>query len=90
MVEIVGGATLKIHINEDSTIKETEISINCNRMNEDIQKLIAMLRVLDMKLTGMKEGQTYILSLVKALRRFLNIVIANKLTILLQSQVMFL
>jgi DNA-binding LytR/AlgR family response regulator len=56
---------LKIHINEDSSIKETEITINCNRISSEIEKMIAMLRVLDLKLTGSKDGQTYILDASK-------------------------
>jgi DNA-binding LytR/AlgR family response regulator len=58
---------LKIHINEDSSIKETEITINCNRISSEIEKMIAMLRVLDLKLTGSKDGQTYILDASKIL-----------------------
>jgi DNA-binding LytR/AlgR family response regulator len=58
---------LKIQINEDSTIKETEITINCNRISTEIEKMIAMLRVLDLKLTGSKDGQTYILDASKIL-----------------------
>jgi DNA-binding LytR/AlgR family response regulator len=58
---------LKIHINEDGSFKETEITVNCNHINEEIEKMIAMLRVLDMKLTGSKDGQTYILDASKIL-----------------------
>ena len=52
---------LKISINVDSSYKETEIMINCGQMNEELEKVIASLRVLDMKLTGMRNNQTYIL-----------------------------
>lgn len=52
---------LKIHINEDAKAKETEITINCNCKNEEVDKIIALLCMLDKKLTGMKDNQTYIL-----------------------------
>ena len=58
---------LKIHINEDSGLKETEITINCNKISTEIEKLISMLRVLDLKLTGRKDSQTYILDASKVL-----------------------
>jgi DNA-binding LytR/AlgR family response regulator len=57
----VGVQYLKIHINEDINLKEMEITINCNKINTDVEKVISMLRVLDLKLTGKKEDQTYIL-----------------------------
>lgn len=58
---------LKIHINEDPLYKETEITINCSRLSPDIERLISMLRVLDLKLTGKKDGQTFILDASKVL-----------------------
>jgi DNA-binding LytR/AlgR family response regulator len=58
---------LKIHINEDSSIQDTEITINCNRITPDIEKVISMLRIMDLKLTGRKQGQTYILDAAKVL-----------------------
>lgn len=58
---------MKIHINEDPSLHETEITINCNKLNPQIEKLISMLRVLDLKLTGKKDNQTYILDASKIL-----------------------
>ncbi len=58
---------MKIHINEDSSIQDTEITINCNRITPDIEKVISMLRIMDLKLTGRKQGQTYILDAAKVL-----------------------
>ncbi len=58
---------MKIHINEDSSIHDTEITINCNRITPDIEKVISMLRIMDLKLTGRKQGQTYILDAAKVL-----------------------
>ena len=52
---------MKININTDDRYSETEITINCNRMSDDIEKLLAAIRMLDMKLTGRKEGRQHIL-----------------------------
>ena len=46
---------------------EMEITINCNRITAEVEKLISMLRVMDLKLTGKKENQTYILDAAKVL-----------------------
>lgn len=58
---------MKIHINEDPQYRETEITINCSRLNPDIERLITVLRVLDFKLTGKKDGQIFILDAAKVL-----------------------
>lgn len=58
---------MKIQVNESSTHEEIEIVINCKRVNKDIEKVMAMLRVLDLKLTGMKDKETYILEASKIL-----------------------
>lgn len=58
---------MKIQINEDPGLKETEITINCNRISTEVEKVISMLRVLDLKLTGMKDNQTFILDAAKVL-----------------------
>lgn len=52
---------MKVSINIDESYTETEITINCAMMGEELEKVIAALRVLDFKLTGTKNGQTYIL-----------------------------
>ncbi len=52
---------MKIQINEDRNLQETEITIHCKETNDEILKLLAMLRVMNSKLTGMKEQETYIL-----------------------------
>lgn len=58
---------MKIHINEDSQFREIEITINCKRLSPEVERLISMLRMLDQKLTGKKDGQTYILDAAKVL-----------------------
>jgi len=52
---------MKITINTASRYAETEIVVNCNRMSDDIEKLLTALRTLDLKLTGRKDGRLYII-----------------------------
>lgn len=58
---------MKININIDNHYKETEVTINCAQMNEELEKVIVSLRVLDLKLTGTKNNQTYILDVAQIL-----------------------
>jgi len=52
---------VKININIDKKYVETEITINSAVMSDELEKVIASLRALDFKLTGVKDGQTHIL-----------------------------
>jgi DNA-binding LytR/AlgR family response regulator len=52
---------MKISINTDEGCTETEITVVCNRMTDDIEKLLAAIRMLDMKLTGRKDKKQYVL-----------------------------
>ena len=52
---------MKITINTDSRYTETELVVNCKSMGDDIEKLLAALRMLDLKLTGRKDGRQYII-----------------------------
>jgi DNA-binding LytR/AlgR family response regulator len=58
---------LKITIQEDSTLLETELVINCPRIDAQLEKIISLLRMTDFKLTGFRDGQTYILDAAKVL-----------------------
>ena len=58
---------MKININIDSCYTETEVTINCAAMSEELEKVIAGLRALDYKLTGTRNGQTYILDAARIL-----------------------
>jgi Response regulator of the LytR/AlgR family len=58
---------LKIEINMDETIGETKITIDCNRITPQIEKLISTIRLMNSKLTGVKENQTYIMDVTKIL-----------------------
>jgi len=48
---------MKITINTGDQYTETEITVNCSRLSDDIEKLLATIRMLDMKLTGAKDGR---------------------------------
>jgi len=52
---------MKISINTDDRCTETEIAVTCNHLSDDIEKLLAAIRMWDMKLTGRKDGRQYIL-----------------------------
>jgi len=39
----------------------TKITVTCSYINDDIEKLLAVLRMWDMKLTGRKDGRQHIL-----------------------------
>jgi len=58
---------VKININIDNRYAETEITINCAAMSGELEKVIATLRTMDCKLTGVKNGQTYILDAAQIL-----------------------
>ena len=58
---------MKIKVNIDPDYKETEIIINCGQISDELEKLVASLRVLDLKLTGIRGNQTYILDAAEVL-----------------------
>lgn len=58
---------MKITIHSDEKIQETEIEIYCRKMTADIEKVVAMLRMMDRKLTGSCDGETYLLEPDKVL-----------------------
>ncbi|MCL2201794.1 MAG: LytTR family transcriptional regulator DNA-binding domain-containing protein [Oscillospiraceae bacterium] len=52
---------MKININIDPGVPETEISITAPSLSDELEKVLASLRALDFKLTGSNRGQTFIL-----------------------------
>ena len=58
---------MKIQINENQELQETEVITNCRETTPQILKVIALLRASDKKITGMREGRTYILEASKIL-----------------------
>lgn len=53
---------MRIVIEQVEALKETEIVVRCAGMDEQLIKLLATLRAYEMKITGMLEGRTYLLS----------------------------
>lgn len=53
---------MKIIINENSGVEETEIVINCRHADEQILRICAGLRAFDKKVTGLIKEQTFLLN----------------------------
>lgn len=58
---------MKIRIDTDEKVKDIEVSIKCNALTPDIEKIISLLRMMDMQLTGSRDGETYIIDIDKVL-----------------------
>ena len=52
---------MKITLNQDPAFPETEVIINCPQADEDILRLVAMLRIHQRKLVGTLEGEQHLL-----------------------------
>lgn len=52
---------MKITIDESDSQQEVEIVIKCDKVTEEIEKLISMLRSSEEKITGLIEGETYLI-----------------------------
>lgn len=58
---------MKINIQTFSNVQETEINIICNQLIPEIERLVSLIRIMDMKFTGEKNGQIHILDISKIL-----------------------
>ncbi len=58
---------MKITIETNQTIKETEIKILCNGITQDIEKIISTLNVLDKKLTVKKNDEIFFINISEVL-----------------------
>ena len=58
---------MKISIHTDSQIDETEIQITCRHLTPQLERVISILRILDFKLLGEKDGEAHILDISKIL-----------------------
>ena len=56
---------MKISINIDPELTETEIIINCGSLTAETESMIAALRMTDNQLTVIKNGETHILDISK-------------------------
>lgn len=54
---------MKISITTDATAVETTVAITCQQLTPEIEKVIAALQKLDQKITGQKNGETFILQI---------------------------
>lgn len=52
---------MKITLNQDAAFPETEVIINCPQADEDILRLVAMLRIHQKKLVGLLNGEQHLL-----------------------------
>ena len=52
---------MKISININDEVKDTEIAISCNQLTPEIDKIIATLRILNQQLAVTKGAETFIL-----------------------------
>ena len=52
---------MRITLNQDPSFPETEVTINCPRVDEDVLRLVAMLRIHQKKVVGTLEGESHLL-----------------------------
>ncbi len=52
---------MKITIEERPELLETEVVIRCRETGPQIKKMMAVLQAFDRKLTGLRDGQTFLL-----------------------------
>ena len=58
---------MKITIQENERLEETEVIIHCRQADDETMRLVAALRSLDRKLTGTKDGRTFVVDPVSVL-----------------------
>lgn len=56
---------MKITININSELKDTEIAISCNKLTTEIEKILATLRMLNQQLMVTKNEETHLLDVSK-------------------------
>ena len=56
---------MKISINIDETMQDTEIQISCNQLTPEIEKILATLRILNQQLMVTKNEETHLLDVAK-------------------------
>lgn len=52
---------MRVEIEQDASLRSPEITIRCPSIDEDILRIVAMLRVQEQKITGILEGDYYLL-----------------------------
>ena len=56
---------MKITINIDEAVNDTEIQISCRQLTPEIEKILATLRILNQQVMVLKGDETYILDVSK-------------------------
>jgi len=56
---------VKISININENISDTEIVVNCGSLTPEIEKIIATLRIIGRQITAVKDNEAYILDVEK-------------------------
>lgn len=56
---------MKITINVDEKINETQIAISCKELTPDVEKMIATLRMINQQLLVAKDEENYLLDVAK-------------------------
>ena len=56
---------MKITIQVNENIQDTEIAVTCNKLTPEIEKMLATLRMLDQQLMVTKEDENYLLDVAK-------------------------
>jgi len=56
---------VKITIQVNENIQDTEIAVTCNKLTPEIEKMLATLRMLDQQLMVTKEDENYLLDVAK-------------------------
>lgn len=59
--------TMKISIEERPELTEMEVTVACGRVDAEVERLLSLLRVSNLQLTGSRGGQTYILEAAQVL-----------------------
>ena len=60
-----GADDLKITINIDETVNDTEIQISCRQLTLEIEKILATLRIMNQQMMVMKEDETHLIDVSK-------------------------
>ncbi len=53
---------MKINIEQSELFDDVEITIKCNTLTEDLLKLISYAKLMDRKITGIKDKNTFIIN----------------------------
>lgn len=58
---------MKITISSGENVESTEIHVRCGQLTPEVEKIVSLLRMFDMQLTGEKDGEMCIIDIAKIL-----------------------